>query len=287
MVSAAHRLRRPRRRTHATGSRDAETKWLEAISRRSTSEATVEALRAIFAWFGLPHTLVSDNGPPFASAEFQKFVRVNEINHVKTVPYHPQSNGLAEHAVRTIKEGLRKSRGGCTFIKHLSPVLCRYRRTPVKAGKSPSELLLGYQLRTRLDCCLRSAGSEPPFEDRSSTMPFCARQPVWLRSFHRRPKWLPGVVTSTQGARMATVSKPDGEQRRHADQLRLHTPKDSKTTQPGCAVTSTTTANKTSPMPAGMADPAPAGSPPSSQAETPPPLRQSNRLRRPPQRFNW
>ncbi|KAL3200206.1 hypothetical protein MRX96_043576 [Rhipicephalus microplus] len=118
-------------------------------------------------------------------------------------------------------------------------------------------------------------------------MPFCAGQPVWLRSFHSRPKWLPGVVTSTQGARLATVSTPDGEQRRNANQLRLRTPKDSNTTQPGGATTSTTTANETSPMPAGMADPTPAGSLPSSQPEAPPPLRRSNRLRRPPQRFNW
>ncbi|KAL3225326.1 hypothetical protein MRX96_025861 [Rhipicephalus microplus] len=55
----------------------------------------------------------------------------------------------------------------------------------------------------------------------------------------------------------------------------------------GGATTSTTTANETSPMPAGMTDPTPAGSPPSSQPEAPPPLRRSNRLRRPPQRFNW
>ncbi|KAL3259687.1 hypothetical protein MRX96_046349 [Rhipicephalus microplus] len=130
-------------------------------------------------------------------------------------------------------------------------------------------------------------GGEPRLEERSSTMPFFAGQPVWLRSFHSRPKWLPGVVTSTQGARMATLSTPDGEQRRHANQLRLRTPKDSNMTQPGGATTSTTTANETLPMPAGMADTTPAGSLPSSQPEALPPLRRSNRLRRPPQRFNW
>ncbi|KAL3247028.1 hypothetical protein MRX96_057293 [Rhipicephalus microplus] len=133
----------------------------------------------------------------------------------------------------------------------------------------------------------KKASGEPRLEERSSTLPFCAGQLVWLRSFHSRPKWLLGVVTSTQGARMATVSTLDGEQRRHADQLRLRTPKDSNTMQPGGATTSTTTANETLPMPAGMADPTPAGSPPSSQPEAPPPLRRSNRLRRPPQRFNW
>ncbi|KAL3250366.1 hypothetical protein MRX96_055536 [Rhipicephalus microplus] len=37
------------------------------------------------------------------------------------------------------------------------------------------------------------SGGEPRLEERSSTMPFCPGQPVWLRSFHSRPKWLPGV----------------------------------------------------------------------------------------------
>ncbi|KAH8024857.1 hypothetical protein HPB51_001770 [Rhipicephalus microplus] len=60
----------------------------------------------------------------------------------------------------------------------------------------------------------------------------------------------------------STVLTPDGEQRRHADQLRSRTPKDSKDAAARGAKTSATTANKTSPMPAGLADTAPAEPPP-------------------------
>lgn len=182
------------------------------------------------------------------------------------------------------RKAFEKFKGAVPSL-NICQFLCCYRRTPVKGGKSPSELLLGYQLRTRLDCCLPFEGGKPPFKERSSTVPFFAGQPVWLRSFNCQPKWLLGVVTSTQGARMVIVSTPDCEQHHHADQLRSHTLKDSDTTQSE-GVTTFTTTNETSPKPAGMAEPAPAGSPPSSQMEAPPPLRWSTRPRRRPQRLN-
>ena len=39
-----------------------------------TSEATVNALRTIFSRVGIPHNLVSDNGPQFKSQEFKDFL---------------------------------------------------------------------------------------------------------------------------------------------------------------------------------------------------------------------
>lgn len=98
---------------------DAETKWLEAISMQSTtSESTMEAKGQYLPCLTnicLFDTLVSDNWPQFVSAEFKKFIKMKGINHVTTATYHPQSNGLAECAVRTIKEGLRKAQGDSHF----------------------------------------------------------------------------------------------------------------------------------------------------------------------------
>ena len=88
---------------------DAYSKWLEVVPVPSlTSETTIRTLRGIFATHGLPELIVSDNGPSFTSKEFHEFVQRNGIRHVKCSPYHPASNGQAERAVQTFKEGLKK-----------------------------------------------------------------------------------------------------------------------------------------------------------------------------------
>ena len=58
------------------------------------------------AQFGIPQTIVTDNGATFCSANFKQFMESNGIEHFKSAPYHPLSNGLAERSVQTIKQGL-------------------------------------------------------------------------------------------------------------------------------------------------------------------------------------
>ena len=68
-----------------------------------TSDVTIKILRNCFSRFGLPLTVVSDNGPCFISSEFDNFMRMNGINHIKSAVYHPSTNGLAENMVKTLK----------------------------------------------------------------------------------------------------------------------------------------------------------------------------------------
>ena len=75
-----------------------------AIMKQTTSTATIRKLREVFAQHGLPDMLVSDNGTNFTSEEFADFMRANGVIYVKTAPYHPSSNGLAERAVQTVKK---------------------------------------------------------------------------------------------------------------------------------------------------------------------------------------
>ena len=79
----------------------------------------------------------------------------NGIKHTLTPPYHPQSNGAAERAVRIVKEALVKQvleRNKSRSIKHrLADFLIRYRTTPHSTtGAMPAELLMRRRLRTRL-----------------------------------------------------------------------------------------------------------------------------------------
>ena len=45
----------------------------------TTSSATMAALRPLFASYGLPVELVSDNGPQFVSEELKNFLKVNGV----------------------------------------------------------------------------------------------------------------------------------------------------------------------------------------------------------------
>ena len=46
-----------------------------------TSESTIEKLRNMFARYGVPMHLVSDNSPQFTSREFADFMKQNGIKH--------------------------------------------------------------------------------------------------------------------------------------------------------------------------------------------------------------
>ena len=110
---------------------DAYSKWLEVhIMKSTTSTATIEKLREIFAIHGLPDTIVSGNGSIFISNEFEEFMKKNSIKHIKVAPYHPASNGQAERAMRAFKEGFQKMKSGSIQTK-LSQFLLSYRTTPL------------------------------------------------------------------------------------------------------------------------------------------------------------
>ena len=64
-----------------------------------TSTNALDVLRVWFASHGIPKHVVTDNGPQFIAEEFKEFLRRNGVKHVKSAPYHPASNGLAERFI--------------------------------------------------------------------------------------------------------------------------------------------------------------------------------------------
>ena len=89
--------------------------------------------------------------------EFKECIKQNGIRHVRSAPYHPTSNGLAERwAVQTLKAFMKKETNGTVDIR-LSSFLSQYRTTlHCTTGITPAEMLLGQQPRTHLDSDLSS-----------------------------------------------------------------------------------------------------------------------------------
>ena len=55
---------------------DSFSKWIDVIPTSSaTSDETIEKLRTVFANFGLPEQIVTDNGSAFTSKEFETFLQ--------------------------------------------------------------------------------------------------------------------------------------------------------------------------------------------------------------------
>ncbi|VDM26717.1 unnamed protein product [Toxocara canis] len=72
---------------------DAYSNWPEIVHMNCIStSATISALK-IFAQFGDPQTLVTDNGTQFTSTLFKEFCRAHGIGRLRSSPSHPQSNG--------------------------------------------------------------------------------------------------------------------------------------------------------------------------------------------------
>ena len=75
----------------------------------TTSMSTIFVLKSIFACHGTPAILVDDNGPQFVSKEMQEFALTYSFQHIISSQQYPQSNGLAERMVKTVKELLSHS----------------------------------------------------------------------------------------------------------------------------------------------------------------------------------
>ncbi|KAL3995729.1 protein phosphatase 1 regulatory subunit 15B [Sarotherodon galilaeus] len=209
---------------------DAHSKWLDVYPVPSaTSAATIDCLRNCFSTHGLPEMVVSDNAQCFVSAQTKEFMAKNGITHVTSASYHPASNGLAERAVQTFKELMKKSSGD-TLATKLNRALFSYRITPQSTtGKSPTELMMGRKLRCTLDLIhadlkqkvTAKQDSQRLYHDRhAKERMFVIGDTVYTRNYGGGPKWIPGLIQEMTGPVSYLVMLGNGTVvRRHVDQL--------------------------------------------------------------------
>ena len=90
---------------------DYVSKWVEAVAcpRNDTNTVVSFLQKNILSRFGTPRTIISDGGSHFANKIFSKLMSRYGIKHIKSLAYHPQTNGQAEISNREIKRILEKT----------------------------------------------------------------------------------------------------------------------------------------------------------------------------------
>ena len=182
---------------------DAYSKWPEVVPMTTTSTTkTIEELRSMFARNGIPDQIVSDNGPQFIATEFSVFVKNNGIKHIRSAPYHPATNGLAERFVQTFKQGMRASKSNQSISSKLANRTAPHTTT----GQSPSMLFMGRNLRTKLDVLKPDVRKR--VEDKQLNQ--AVKNPSLSQTFRLTKMWLRGTTgEETSGFQELSLHKQD------------------------------------------------------------------------------
>ena len=202
---------------------DSYSKWSEVIHMRKCidSPATIRELRKLFATWGLPKIVVSDNGPSLVSDEIMSFYKNNGIKFIPIPSYKPQCNGLAERMVGTFKSSMKKMKERCSNLsKNLACWLLTYRNTPHGTSKwTPAELMVGRRTRSRLSLLYPEESGNPLLSNNQVMREFKVGEQVYYKDV-RQDKWKPGQVCEKRGEKVYLIQGRDGGTRmKHIDQL--------------------------------------------------------------------
>lgn len=121
---------------------------MEAVSLTTITGKQISSfiLNYLICRYGIPQSIITDNGRPFKNQDFQELCEKFHIQHRFSTPYYPQGNGQAEASNKTILKILKKivNEVGRDWHVQLNPALWAYRtsiRTPT--GATPYALVYG------------------------------------------------------------------------------------------------------------------------------------------------
>ena len=117
-----------------------------------SSSVVIEALREIFARWGIPEKMISDNGRQFTSEEFENYCATEGIALRHSTPYWPRMNGEVERQNRSLKKILQISyEKGTDWWADVQSFLSMQRNTPHSTtGRAPAELMMKRLLRDKV-----------------------------------------------------------------------------------------------------------------------------------------
>uniref|UniRef100_A0A7N8WJS6 Gypsy retrotransposon integrase-like protein 1 n=1 Tax=Mastacembelus armatus TaxID=205130 RepID=A0A7N8WJS6_9TELE len=128
------------------------TKWPEAyaVPDQSASTTAQKLVEEMFARFGAPGELHSDQGRNFESRLFREVCHRMGVRKTRTTPLHPQSDGLVERFNQTLATQLAilTDRHQRDWDQHLPLVLWSYRMAVQESSQcTPAALMFGRELR--------------------------------------------------------------------------------------------------------------------------------------------
>jgi transposase InsO family protein len=82
-----------------------EIDWELLVSMRA-EEVTLVVQRALEKNPGVHPEIVHDHGTQFTGREFKQLIKRFELSQIKTRLYHPESNGVMERFLRSLRDGL-------------------------------------------------------------------------------------------------------------------------------------------------------------------------------------
>lgn len=115
---------------------------VEAI-RNTSADLLIDFLQRTIATFGIPNTIISDNGPPFKSYKLRKFFNKLRIKHQRITPLWPQANSQAESFMKPLMKAVRTAYfERANWKKQLQNFLFTYRNAPHCTTKlSPASVM--------------------------------------------------------------------------------------------------------------------------------------------------
>jgi transposase InsO family protein len=88
---------------------DKFSKWIEDVPVTNQQATTaVKFFESIAYRYGVPNSIITDNGTNFTSGEFQEFAKELSITIKYASVVHPKSNGQVKKANGLVSAGLKK-----------------------------------------------------------------------------------------------------------------------------------------------------------------------------------
>ena len=147
-----------------------ETHFDKLILDSISTTSVIPRLDKIFAEFGVPVSLKTDNGPPFNSHEFKTYASITGFRHRRITPLWPQANGETERFMRTVKKSIKAALNKRrSWKQELFKFLLDYRTTPhCTTGAPPATILFGRTIKNRLPHLITPIAEDPSIRERDT-----------------------------------------------------------------------------------------------------------------------